>query len=72
MQWVPSLLGELLSLRWKDDFAADLHMDRVIAVGVSSGTNLTGVPHLRRGSSKCQWLLSEDQTYKVQGLGCGQ
>lgn len=63
IQWVPSLLGEPCHSQWKNDFAADLHMDRIIVVGASSGRNLTDCPHLRQGSGKCQ-CCSEDRTAK--------
>lgn len=56
----------------KNDFAANLHMDRIIVVRISSRENLTDFPHLSQGSSKCQLLLFEDweeksiKAHKVQ------
>lgn len=43
----------------KNDFAANLHRDRIIVVRVGGREAATDFPHLGRGCRKCQSLLSE-------------
>lgn len=57
----------------KNDFAANLHRDRIIVVRVGGREGSTDFPHLGRGRSECRSLLFEGWKEKsVKPHKCGE